>query len=192
MAIEHADFEGIERLAAVLGAEIVSTFDQPEGVRIGTCDLIEEIMIGEDKVMRFSGVSQGQACSLVLRGATEQVCFLNQNFGHQMFHRNWNHRNQPIYLTESIRSSTRPSAPSMTFCACCTRPSRRRASCTAVGAPRRWWRKRCNNWWRRPAARSNMPSNPLPMHSDNCQLLWLTMPDLVSLMFPKYDNYFDK
>ena len=28
MAIEHADFEGIERLAAVLGAEIVSTFDQ--------------------------------------------------------------------------------------------------------------------------------------------------------------------
>ena len=73
MAIEHADFEGIERLAAVLGAEIVSTFDQPEGVRIGKCDLIEEIMIGEDKVMRFTGVSQGQACSLVLRGATEQV-----------------------------------------------------------------------------------------------------------------------
>ena len=73
MAIEHADFEGIERLAAVLGAEIVSTFDNPEGVKIGKCDLIEEIMIGEDKVMRFSGVQQGQACSLVLRGATEQV-----------------------------------------------------------------------------------------------------------------------
>jgi len=73
MAIEHADFEGIERLAAVLGAEIVSTFDNPEGVKIGKCDLIEEIMIGEDKVMRFSGVQQGQACSLVLRGATEQI-----------------------------------------------------------------------------------------------------------------------
>merc|ERR1712180_471312 len=73
MAIEHADFEGIERVAAVLGAEIVSTFDNPEGVKIGKCDLIEEIMIGEDKVMRFSGVQQGQACSLVLRGATEQI-----------------------------------------------------------------------------------------------------------------------
>lgn len=73
MAIEHADFEGIERLALVLGAEIVSTFDQPEGARIGTCDLIEEVMIGEDKVLRFSGVSQGQACSLVIRGATEQI-----------------------------------------------------------------------------------------------------------------------
>merc|ERR1712142_136936 len=73
MAIEHADFEGIERLALVLGAEIVSTFDNPEGAKIGTCDLIEEVMIGEDKLMRFSGVKQGQACSLVLRGATEQI-----------------------------------------------------------------------------------------------------------------------
>lgn len=73
MAIEHADFEGIERLAAVLGGEIVSTFDNPGSVKIGHCDLIEEIMIGEDKVLRFSGVKQGQACSLVLRGATEQI-----------------------------------------------------------------------------------------------------------------------
>jgi T-complex protein 1 subunit beta len=49
-AIEHADFEGIERLALVTGAEIVSTFDHPEKVKLGTCKLIEEIMIGEDKV----------------------------------------------------------------------------------------------------------------------------------------------
>jgi len=73
MAIEHADFEGIERLALVLGGEIVSTFNSDEKVRIGRCDLIEEIMIGEDKLLRFSGVSQGQACSLVIRGATEQI-----------------------------------------------------------------------------------------------------------------------
>ena len=50
MAIEHADFEGIERLALVLGAEIASTFDHPELVKLGTCKLIEEIFIGEDKV----------------------------------------------------------------------------------------------------------------------------------------------
>lgn len=30
MVIEHADFDGIERLAAATGAEIVSTFDNPE------------------------------------------------------------------------------------------------------------------------------------------------------------------
>jgi len=49
-AIEHADFEGIERLALVTGAEIVSTFDHPELVKLGTCKVIEEVIIGEDKV----------------------------------------------------------------------------------------------------------------------------------------------
>jgi T-complex protein 1 subunit beta len=50
MAIEHADFEGVERLSLVTGGEIASTFDHPDKVKLGTCDLIEEIMIGEDKV----------------------------------------------------------------------------------------------------------------------------------------------
>lgn len=43
MAIEHADFDGIERLALVTGGEIVSTFDHPEMVKLGKCDLIEEV-----------------------------------------------------------------------------------------------------------------------------------------------------
>ena len=73
MAIEHADFVGIERLALVLGGDIVSTFDNPEKVKLGSCELIEEIMIGEDKVIRFSGVPKGEACTIVLRGATEHV-----------------------------------------------------------------------------------------------------------------------
>merc|ERR1712123_445509 len=60
MAIEHADFDGIERLALATGGEIVSTFGHPEKVRIGKCDLIEQVPIGE-------------ACSVVLRGATEQI-----------------------------------------------------------------------------------------------------------------------
>ena len=30
MVIEHADFDGLERLAAVTGGEIYSTFDNPE------------------------------------------------------------------------------------------------------------------------------------------------------------------
>merc|ERR1711957_1138250 len=40
--IEHADFDGVERLSAVLGS----------------CDKIEEILIGEDKVIKFSGCQQ--------------------------------------------------------------------------------------------------------------------------------------
>jgi len=73
MAIEHADFEGVERLALVTGGEIVSTFHNPESVKIGSCKLIEEVMIGEDKLIHFSGVDMGEACSVVLRGATQQI-----------------------------------------------------------------------------------------------------------------------
>lgn len=50
MVIEHADFEGVERLSLVTGGEISSTFERPDLVKLGQCDLIEEIMIGEDKV----------------------------------------------------------------------------------------------------------------------------------------------
>lgn len=73
MAIEHADFEGIERLALVLGGEIVSTFDSPESVKYGKCDLIESVTIGEDTLLRFSGVPLGNACTIVLRGSTQQI-----------------------------------------------------------------------------------------------------------------------
>eukprot|EP00933_Yihiella_yeosuensis_P050097 TRINITY_DN47865_c0_g1_i1.p1 TRINITY_DN47865_c0_g1~~TRINITY_DN47865_c0_g1_i1.p1 ORF type:complete len:563 (+),score=175.51 TRINITY_DN47865_c0_g1_i1:164-1690(+) len=73
MAIEHSDFDGSERLAAVLGSDIVSTFDEPEKTKLGFCKKIEEIMIGEDKVIKFSGCSQGEACTIVLRGSSKHV-----------------------------------------------------------------------------------------------------------------------
>ena len=73
VSIEHADFDGIERLALVTGGEIASTFDHPELVKLGHCELIEEVIIGEDTLIKFSGVAAGQACTIVLRGATEQL-----------------------------------------------------------------------------------------------------------------------
>ena len=73
MAIEHADFEGIERLAKVLGGEIVSTFERPDKVKLGKCAVIEECIVGEDRYIKFSGVEQGEACTIVLRGATNQI-----------------------------------------------------------------------------------------------------------------------
>ena len=42
-------------------------------VRLGHCDLIEEVMIGDDKVLKFSGVPLGEACTIVIRGATQQI-----------------------------------------------------------------------------------------------------------------------
>ncbi len=70
IVIEHADFDGMERLSAVLGAEILSTFDDPLCADVlGSCSLIEEIMIGEDKVIKFSGCQRNEACSIILRGS---------------------------------------------------------------------------------------------------------------------------
>jgi len=46
----------------VTGAEILSTFDCPERKNevLGKCTQIEEIMIGEDKVIKFSGCAKGR------------------------------------------------------------------------------------------------------------------------------------
>jgi T-complex protein 1 subunit beta len=77
MVIEHADFDGTERLAAVLGADILSNFstfsEGQQQPRLGTCATIEEIMIGEDKVIKFSGTAAGEACSIVLRGSGSHI-----------------------------------------------------------------------------------------------------------------------
>lgn len=73
VSIEHADFDGIERLAAVTGGEIASTFDRPDLVNLGECELIDEIMVGEDKLIRFSGCKSGTACTIILRGASSHL-----------------------------------------------------------------------------------------------------------------------
>ena len=74
MVIEHADFDGIERLSAVLGSDILSTFDNPEKESaLGVCGSIEEIMIGEDKVLKFNGCARNEACSIVLRGSGTHI-----------------------------------------------------------------------------------------------------------------------
>jgi T-complex protein 1 subunit beta len=75
LVIEHADFDGIERLAAATGAEILSTFDCPERSEkvLGECKLIDEIMIGEDKLIKFSGCKVNEACTIVLRGASSHI-----------------------------------------------------------------------------------------------------------------------
>ncbi len=73
--IEHADFEGVERLSKALGAEIMSTFDNPDRAEqvLGFTANMEEIMIGEDKLIKFSGCKLNEACSVVLRGSSSHL-----------------------------------------------------------------------------------------------------------------------
>lgn len=73
MVIQHADFDGMERLSAVLGADILSTFDDPSTDVLGQCALIEEVMIGEDTVIKFSGCAKNEACTIILRGSGAHI-----------------------------------------------------------------------------------------------------------------------
>ena len=41
--------------------------------KLGECDVIEEIMLGEQPFLKFSGCKAGEACTIVLRGATDQT-----------------------------------------------------------------------------------------------------------------------
>jgi T-complex protein 1 subunit beta len=89
MAVEHADFDGVERLAKVTGAEVASTFDAPptataaDGtappaspsavIRLGRAAVVEEVTVGGDRVVRFGGCARAEAATVVLRGASAHV-----------------------------------------------------------------------------------------------------------------------
>ena len=75
MVIEHADFEGVERLGFATGAEILSTFLNPERTEevLGFSADVSEMMIGEDKVIRFSGCKRNESCTIVLRGSSAHI-----------------------------------------------------------------------------------------------------------------------
>lgn len=75
LVIEHADFEGVERLSKALGSEILSTFEAPDtnDKVLGFTEKVEEIMIGEDKLIKFSGCKLGEACTVVLRGSSAHL-----------------------------------------------------------------------------------------------------------------------
>jgi len=74
LVVEHADFDGVERLALVLGgADIASTFESPGQIKLGHCAKVSEVMIGEDKLIKFSGVPSTKASTIVLRGASNYI-----------------------------------------------------------------------------------------------------------------------
>ena len=73
MAIEGADLDGIERLAYVSGAEITSVFNHPENILLGEADLVEEMIVGEEKVTIFRGLKGKGAATIILRGSSKHI-----------------------------------------------------------------------------------------------------------------------
>jgi hypothetical protein len=54
----------------------VSTFDDPSSVKLGSAAVVEEMMVGEDRMVHFSGCALNEACTIVLRGASERAAAL--------------------------------------------------------------------------------------------------------------------
>lgn len=73
ISIEHADFEGVERLSLATGAEVVSTFDEPSKIKLGKCKIVEEILVGNETMIRFGGCPSDGACTIVLRGSNNEL-----------------------------------------------------------------------------------------------------------------------
>jgi T-complex protein 1 subunit beta len=109
MSIEHADFEGVERLSLVTGGEITSTFDRPDLVKFGRCDLIEEIMIGEDKVSS-SSVTPISTLNRLLSSSSNSLALQQAR------------RVQSYCAVQLIKWSTRPNVHYMTLSQCYRKP----------------------------------------------------------------------
>ncbi|KAM0685574.1 hypothetical protein COBT_003214, partial [Conglomerata obtusa] len=71
--IEHADFDGVEKLSNILNAKIVSSFyNNVNESYIGSCEKIENIFIGEKRMIKFSGIKPG-AGTIVLCGSSKDI-----------------------------------------------------------------------------------------------------------------------
>ena len=60
-------------MACLQAARLLRPLTSQRRWKLGSCKLIEEIMIGEDKLIHFSGVEMGEACTIILRGASEDL-----------------------------------------------------------------------------------------------------------------------
>uniref|UniRef100_A0A1B0FQ40 Uncharacterized protein n=1 Tax=Glossina morsitans morsitans TaxID=37546 RepID=A0A1B0FQ40_GLOMM len=73
MAIGDVDFDGVECLALVTGDEIVPTFDNPSLINLDECELLEQVTIGENTLLCFSGVKSGEGCTIVIHVTTHHI-----------------------------------------------------------------------------------------------------------------------
>lgn len=73
ISIERADFSGVEMLARVLNARILSTFDAVSEEDVGECETFEALQMGGRSLVRFGGLPQKGACTIVVRGPSEEI-----------------------------------------------------------------------------------------------------------------------
>lgn len=70
--IEHADFDGVDRLNKVLGGNLLSSFDNINEEDFGTCQKVNTILVKNHKMIKFSGIKKG-ASTIIICGSSKEI-----------------------------------------------------------------------------------------------------------------------
>ncbi len=73
MAIRRAKKSTLEKLAKATGAQVVTSLDEISADAIGHAGVIEEVKVGDDKLVYVRNCKDPKAVSIVIRGGTEHV-----------------------------------------------------------------------------------------------------------------------
>lgn len=70
--IEHADFDGVERLNKVIGGNLLSNFENLNPNDFGTCQKVSSVVIKGHKMIKFEGIKKG-ASTIVICGSSKEM-----------------------------------------------------------------------------------------------------------------------
>ncbi|MHA1614341.1 MAG: thermosome subunit beta [Candidatus Thorarchaeota archaeon] len=73
MAIRRAKKSTIEKLGKATGAKSATSLDELDASYLGTAGIVEEVKIGDDKLVYVRDCKDPKAVSIVIRGGTEHV-----------------------------------------------------------------------------------------------------------------------
>jgi T-complex protein 1 subunit eta len=68
----RVDAEDLQRVTRATGAPVQTTVNNITTAQLGTCEMFEEIQVGNERYNIFRGCPQAKTCTLVLRGGAEQ------------------------------------------------------------------------------------------------------------------------
>jgi thermosome len=73
LAVRRAKKSTLEKLAKATGAKIATSLDELDADYIGNAGIVEEVRIGDDKLVYVKDCKDPKAVSIVIRGGTEHV-----------------------------------------------------------------------------------------------------------------------
>jgi thermosome len=73
MSIRRAKKSTLEKLGKATGAKIASSLDELDKTYLGSAGIVEEVKIGDDKLVYVRNCKDPKAVSIVIRGGTEHV-----------------------------------------------------------------------------------------------------------------------